>query len=211
MGISSYPYIRLSWEMRLASTMQVLTAIDRRVPLEQFRAQADTLLKHITTPRNHGESLIAEALLIVLAMRRLGWDHRDVLYAVFGDEAMRLVNAGDDSSQHRPRRTIAARAKEIIDREYSDRITVQGLAGRLRVSRNTLSRDFAHEFLVPIPDYVTTVRMLAAVQRLRTSALSNRAVAAIVGCSYRKFYEHFERVIGETPAQCRRKLNSMNC
>lgn len=187
--------------MRLVATLQVLALMPPNVALAEFKAEAREALKGLPLPRNHGERMIAQALLTALSLRHLGLDYLNMIHVACGDEGLRLVLAPHDPTPARRRPGIAERAKQLIEREFTRALSVQRIARKLRVHRNQLSREFKTAYGVSIVEYIVRRRILAAAARLTNCPdEGNKMVAGTVGCRDSTFYRQFKRVTGLTPA-----------
>ena len=205
--MTSQASIRGSWQRRLAAYAQLLVAVDPNAELAAFRVQAERLLRRLPSPANHGERMIAQAVLTALSLRRVGLDVRDVVKSACGDQGVRLIALPYEASVNHQGSPVAERARAIIDCEYaSSGLTTQRLARSLHVHRNRLSLEFREAFELSIKDYIARRRVLAAADLLTNSrqAIGNKAVAAAVGYRGSSFYRNFKQTTGTTPARYRR-------
>jgi AraC family transcriptional regulator, regulatory protein of adaptative response / methylphosphotriester-DNA alkyltransferase methyltransferase len=102
------------------------------------------------------------------------------------------------------RRTLFEEAREIIEREYADDLSLDQVARRVAASRRQLQRSFAEAGGTSFRSYLQQVRMARAAELLRQSSLPVNRVAAAVG--YRQpaqFAKAFRRHHGAPPSSFR--------
>ena len=102
------------------------------------------------------------------------------------------------------RRTLFEEAAEIIQREYSDNLSLDDLAYRVAASRRQLQRAFAEAGETTFRSYLQRVRMARAAELLSDSSLPVNRVATAVG--YRQpaqFAKAFRRHHGTPPSAFR--------
>jgi methylphosphotriester-DNA--protein-cysteine methyltransferase len=105
------------------------------------------------------------------------------------------------SGQHPP--SLATRAARIIREEFSDVMTLSGLARRLGVNARQLRLGFREEFRCSISAYKGAVRMAAAMGQLSKTKVD--AVALGVGYkSKTNFYRTLRALTGLTPTAFRK-------
>ena len=99
--------------------------------------------------------------------------------------------------------TTASRVGQLIRRNYEHQWSLATLAQRFHVTRSQLRRSFEREFGVSVRAYQQTVRVKAALERVRTEKMD--ATALGVGYKGKKnFYRAFKQVTGLTPTAFRR-------
>jgi AraC family transcriptional regulator of adaptative response / methylphosphotriester-DNA alkyltransferase methyltransferase len=102
------------------------------------------------------------------------------------------------------RRTLFEEAREIIEREYADDLSLDDLAHRVASSRRQLQRSFAEAGGTSFRSYLQQVRMARAAELLRDGSLPVNRVASAVG--YRQpaqFAKAFRRHHGAPPSSFR--------
>lgn len=102
------------------------------------------------------------------------------------------------------RRQLYFEAVEIVEREYRDDLSLDGLAQRLASSRRQLQRAFAEAGHTTFRTYLQRVRMARAAELLRDPSLPVNRIASAVG--YRQpaqFAKAFRRHHGRPPSDFR--------
>lgn len=102
------------------------------------------------------------------------------------------------------RRQLYFEAVEIVEREYRDDLSLDGLAQRLASSRRQLQRAFAEAGHTTFRTYLQRVRMARAAELLRDPSLPVNRIASAVG--YRRpaqFAKAFRRHHGRPPSDFR--------
>jgi len=100
-------------------------------------------------------------------------------------------------------------AAEIVQFEYGDQLTLEGVARRLYTSSRQLQRAFCEAAQTGFRDYLTQVRMERARELLCESSYSVKEIARAVG--YREpaqFAKAFRRTYATSPSELR--LGSQN-
>jgi AraC family transcriptional regulator of adaptative response / methylphosphotriester-DNA alkyltransferase methyltransferase len=108
-----------------------------------------------------------------------------------------------DSTIHR-RRELYEEAMEIVEREYEQDLSLDGIARRLASSRRQLQRAFAEAGETTFRSRLQRVRMMRAAELLQDRALPVNRVATAVG--YRQpaqFAKAFRRHHGRPPSDFR--------
>jgi two-component system response regulator YesN len=101
--------------------------------------------------------------------------------------------------------SLADKVKAYIAEHYSENVSRQELADQLFVNSDYLSRVFNKEAGMPIPDYITQVRMEEAKRLLHTdSTVSDIAIRVGID-NYSYFSTVFKKYTGITPMEYRRK------
>jgi two-component system response regulator YesN len=98
-------------------------------------------------------------------------------------------------------------AEEYLDRCFSteEPPRVSELAMLLGISRETLSRDFAASYGMPLSAYLKQRQIAHAQRLLAASGLSTTRIAYVCGFGTRRtFYRCFRRVTALTPDEYRR-------
>ena len=125
--------------------------------------------------------------------------------------ALALVRAAVASSAAAPRarrlptvaahRELAERAKALLARSFTRRLSLSGLGQRLRTSPFHLARVFRAETGFTVDGYVRSLRLRAALERLPTHADGLTALALELGfSSHSHFTEAFRREFGLAPS-----------
>ena len=103
--------------------------------------------------------------------------------------------------------TYAIQGAEYIQRNYARRLTVEGVAAQVGVSRSCLYRAFMLEYDCSPSDYLIRYRVERACQLLGHSELSVGAVAASVGFEDPYYFSRaFRRAMGTTPSAYREEM-----
>jgi AraC-like DNA-binding protein len=97
------------------------------------------------------------------------------------------------------------RAREILDLEFSKRVTLESLARRLGYNRTDLQAHFKGRFAVTIHQYVVLRRIDAAKHLLMNTGWKVEAIAAEIGYQSKDaFYRSFRKSVGVAPHEYRR-------
>jgi AraC-like DNA-binding protein len=193
-GDLAHPLVRREWQLAVASSVQVLAGISNSLGCATLRIQAETALAQLSPPHNHGERMIAKAILLSVALHHLGIDDRALLVAFFGEPGLRLAAAAPEEWVGRSTITLAARARAIIDQDYARALTVQTLSAQLHAHRNVLAKQFKAVFGNSISDYIRLRRGMAAAELLRSGTYSHEDIARSIGCSVSTFYRRYRNV-----------------
>jgi AraC family transcriptional regulator, regulatory protein of adaptative response / methylphosphotriester-DNA alkyltransferase methyltransferase len=102
------------------------------------------------------------------------------------------------------RRELFEEAAEIIASEFSDPLTIEGVAGRLFVSRRQLQRAFAESGSATFRSYLCRVRMERAAALLGQGSTVREAAHAVGYRQPAQFAKAFRRHHRCTPATLRR-------
>lgn len=101
-------------------------------------------------------------------------------------------------------RRLAREAQMIIDRHYTEAITLQSIAKQLYVGKTRLCGVFKKEYGCCVAEYLRDKRITKAKELLATTNSSVGEVGRIVGYSHQSsFAEAFRRECGVTPTQWR--------
>lgn len=99
---------------------------------------------------------------------------------------------------------LVRQAQHAIQSDISARVTVSGIAARLRVSREHLSRVFLRQAGLTPYQYILGCKMMTACGLLKSRSLSVKEVAAALGYETPShFTRTFQRVLETTPADFR--------
>jgi AraC family transcriptional regulator, regulatory protein of adaptative response / methylphosphotriester-DNA alkyltransferase methyltransferase len=104
----------------------------------------------------------------------------------------------------RLRTSLYHEASQIVEREYSQELSLDDIARRLASSRRQLQRAFAEVGRTTFREHLAKVRMTRAAELLAAGSLPVREVAARVG--YRQpaqFAKAFRRHLGCAPSDFR--------
>lgn len=120
------------------------------------------------------------------------------LRMVFGFRG--VVHRESTTSSKTGGRTIA-RAREIIRQNYARRLTLNSIAGELRISPRLLSLRFREITGHTVHDEIAQTRLEAAKSLLQNSSEPVKTIAAACGYpTLQNFYRHFKRRYGNSPA-----------
>lgn len=104
------------------------------------------------------------------------------------------------------KRDLATQARQYLDENYPSKITLERLCETLYCSRATLTSAFRAAHGCSVGEYLSEVRVKAAKQLLRETALSFDDIAARCGFSDRGYFAKvFKRRCGMTPGEYRDK------
>ena len=100
---------------------------------------------------------------------------------------------------------LLRRARDFMDRNYSERLSVPALAERALMSSAHFSRRFRAAYGETPYSYLMTRRIERAMMLLRQGATVTDACFA-VGCAVARFVQlSFRDIVGETPSQYRNR------
>lgn len=103
-------------------------------------------------------------------------------------------------------RDLATQAREFLDENYSDKITLELLCETLYCSRATLTGAFRAAHGCSVGEYLSNARVKAAQELLENTGISLDDIAARCGFSDRGYFAKvFKRHCGETPGEYRDK------
>jgi AraC-like DNA-binding protein len=101
------------------------------------------------------------------------------------------------------RQSVEAYLDQCFTREETPRVSE--LALLLGITRETLSRDFAARYGIPLSGYLKHRQLAHAQRLLQTSCLSTTRIGYLCGFGTRRtFYRAFRRGTGTSPDQFRR-------
>lgn len=102
---------------------------------------------------------------------------------------------------------IAARAKDLIDSRYNERLSLNSVAETLSVSKEHLSRAFKRQFSVTVTEYIQGVRVRVAKSLIQENDLSLKEICYELGYqSYNDFYRNFRKLEGISPKEFQEDL-----
>lgn len=112
----------------------------------------------------------------------------------------------DNSRSHRSGKRNLTEIKDYIDIHYTQKITLDELAGRFFINKFYLSRLFKEQFGVSVNNYLLQVRTTQAKQLLRFSALSIEQIGQKCGMDDTNYFSRmFKKMEGITPGEYRRR------
>ena len=122
-------------------------------------------------------------------------------------KAMNDINEVDPSVSKTV--SLVSRAKDYIDFNYSDKMTVEKVASMLAVSRNHLYRMFKAEVGMSPMEYLTSRRIRFAAKLLEETDRSAAEISDVVGFdTYSAFYRAFKLAYGMSANQYRSRMRS---
>jgi AraC-like DNA-binding protein len=122
-------------------------------------------------------------------------------------ELQRKVMASDEKASSSDR--YVSRAVEYIEKNYGGPLSVEDLAGNLRIDRSYLSALFKRYLGLPPREFIIGYRMDKACELLKNPQLSIGDVARSVGYEDPlQFSKTFRKTKGESPLKYRKKLNA---
>lgn len=119
----------------------------------------------------------------------------------FAGQAIDLIQ------ESRRSETMTEKVKAYISEHYSESINRQDLADMLFVNSDYLSRIFNRENGMPLPDYITKVRMEEAKRLLQSDATISEIAVKVGIDNYSYFSTVFKKYTGMTPMEFRKELN----
>jgi AraC family transcriptional regulator len=125
-------------------------------------------------------------------------------------EGLALQLAGTLCRQRQAKETQSAprwltEAKELLDHEFSDHLTMRDIAARVCVDRGHLSAEFKRRFQLSPGEYLRRSRVLAAADLIRTGHAELRDIALECGFyDQSHFSRAFKRFLGITPGEFKR-------
>jgi transcriptional regulator GlxA family with amidase domain len=102
------------------------------------------------------------------------------------------------------------KAQEFIESNYTERTTVEQLAGMLAVGRRSFERRFKKATSNTVNEYIQRVKIEAAKKELESSRKSVYEVMYEVGYNDNKaFRSTFKKITGLSPLEYRNKYNKL--
>ena len=219
------PPVRRQWLESTNRRLQIAAGAFSASSVDDRPSTLTVLADTLIPPRTSTETLLLRGLLIEFACRWSAVAHSPLsepspstcvcapeqVWQQFGsvDRADPLLAfrrwirlfLSEFPRRHPP--SPAARAAEILRREFDESVTVPALARRLGVNLKGLTRQFRQEFGISIPEYRSAARMAEAIRQLSTTKVD--AVTAGVGYkSKTNFYRAFRALTGLTPTAFQR-------
>lgn len=140
----------------------------------------------------------------------LEWDQYSLnlqqLQTMWGNFIKDAANILSELNQNNVKGTIY-RIKKYIHSHYDQSITLKSIANKFYMNPVYMGQLFKKTYGVYFKDYILTVRMDAAKKLLRTTDLKVYEVAENVGFNNPDYFvTQFEKIVGTTPSQYRKKL-----
>ena len=105
----------------------------------------------------------------------------------------------------------AEKAKEFIDLNYPQSISVELIASQLNISRSHLYRIFTNKFEISPNKYINMVRMEKACFLVQNSALTMNEISKSVGLeNYFYFSNVFKKFTGHCPTMYKKKASCLD-
>lgn len=102
---------------------------------------------------------------------------------------------------------IAARARDLMDARYNERLSLNSVAEQLTVSKEHLSRAFKRQYSVTVTEYIQGVRVRVAKSLIQENELSLKEICYELGYqSYNDFYRNFRKQEGVSPKEYQEAL-----
>lgn len=99
---------------------------------------------------------------------------------------------------------LLIKARNYIDKNYNKDITLKEIADYVALSPSYLSKLFKEQFKITVIDYLTEVRINAAIRLLDNSKLAIKQIAARVGYNDSNYFSKvFKKNTGQTPTEFR--------
>lgn len=108
-----------------------------------------------------------------------------------------------DLLQYDPALELSQRTKELLERHYNDRATLERDMKETGVSRKHLTQVFKQQYDITPSEYLIQVRIGAARKMLEDGSEIVDAAGMAGYENLSEFYDHFRRLIGMTPARYR--------
>ena len=214
-----------AWLTSVAASLQVAAGRILGVETEDVRLTLAALAQQLPAPANHAETLILRSLTLDLASKCGAFLHAqahrseprpacgfspaailDQCWARIEEDPRALLSSWVETffpafiGHHPP--GIAEATARLLWRTYDRPWTVRGLARSVVAPVSALPREFEREFGLSILAYQRTLRIIAALEQLRTE--KTEAVALQVGFRSRKnFYRALHQVTRLTPTRFR--------
>ena len=102
-----------------------------------------------------------------------------------------------------PAAELSAKAKDLIDRSYSDRAELSKSMRNMGVTRKHLTEVFKKEYDITPSEYLLQTRIASARSMLQDGVSVLDTSVAVGYASPSAFYDHFRRITGMTPARYR--------
>lgn len=101
--------------------------------------------------------------------------------------------------------TIAQKALSYINENLNEDLTIETTAAKIGISKFYLSRIFSKEFHMTFPEYVTSRKLLLAIEFLNNKDMSIAEVAFEAGfANIRTFNRNFQKVYHISPTEWRK-------
>ncbi|WP_407272140.1 response regulator [Radiobacillus sp. PE A8.2] len=128
-------------------------------------------------------------------------------YEDFPSEYNRLIEELDTDTNLTP---IVLLAKSYIDQHYFDHsISLKQVAGFVQVNATYLSKQIKNELGLSFIQYLTNVRINAALKLIKDPYLKVYEIADMVGYSTQHYFcNAFKKVVGTSPSECRSGVRS---
>lgn len=111
-----------------------------------------------------------------------------------------------EEKRHAYKRASVLEVKEWIDQNYSQPITLEGLANRFFINKYYLSKSFKSAYGTTISNYLTTIRITHAKQLLRFTDQSLETIGEAVGITPARYLsEVFSSIEGVSPSIYRKQ------
>ncbi len=111
-----------------------------------------------------------------------------------------LCSSKESALRESPRSSLIRDVQIVIASETAERLDVDSLAKRFRISREHLSRTFREQTGSTLHDYITRVRLRMAIDLLLQTRLTAKEIAARCGyAEYSVFYRTFRKRLGASP------------
>lgn len=167
------------------------------------------ILRHNAEDQMNPVQLMAVDNLLELLLDcvdRLALDELPSLLAQLQDEYFAVA---EPSGQSDTMRQIVARARDYIDKHYSETISLSMLAKRFSIDDSYLSRTFKQQVGMNLMLYLANTRIAQAKRLLKQHALSITDVAQLVGYDdYAYFSRVFKKMEGKSPRAYREEESS---
>jgi len=119
-----------------------------------------------------------------------------------------LMAGSDGLSLMRPSSedALVRRAVHYIDGHIGERMTLDGIADALFVSKSTLCHRFAEYMSISITKYINIRKINYAAELVRRGAGATEAAARVGFDNYASFYYNYKKIIGVPPTDGKRRL-----
>jgi len=144
------------------------------------------------------------------AMTKKIWDLKDAVTSPITENSVRtyrfLIDLSGQLEENQFTRTPFSRAVAIMESNFQEDLQIPAIASHVGVSGNTLRRMFQHELHCSPLEYLNSVRMKFAVEKLRHTGLRVKEIAMMSGFpSPARFCTVFMEKYRMTPGDFRKK------
>ena len=123
------------------------------------------------------------------------------LLTLLMSESWHPTNTGTPKHQQ-----IIKAIKEYLDRNYAEKISLDGLASMFFINKFYLARSFKEQYGDPVIAYLLNIRITEAKKRLRFSDDTINSIAFQCGFTDANYFvRQFKKIEGVSPGEYRKK------